>query len=219
MTLPLSSSINESPQWRRLKRSWQLQKDTIENWVSSRYGVCLWEYDISSGGWGVDAYPRLTTGTPYRAADSATPVKEARQILASTGFSVSLSSTPKPIARAAFNQNVITTTKMSLSKKIMDWSWEGVLNPHWLTTNITYRVDTSQGMSSSLLSKGAEAIIPGDIVLELHPGLSRRKWYSARLHSYPNDLPVLRATTHGINEISMLASSTTVGGGGGGLAH
>ena len=53
------------------------------------------ECDISRGGGGVEAHPRLTTGTVYRATDSATSMKEARQMILSLGlpgFSISLSS-------------------------------------------------------------------------------------------------------------------------------
>ena len=36
------------------------------------------EYDISRGGGGVEAHPCLTTGTLYRAADSATSIKRSQ---------------------------------------------------------------------------------------------------------------------------------------------
>ena len=39
------------------------------------------EFDVTRGGGGLVAHPRLTTGTLYTAADSATTMKEARKIL------------------------------------------------------------------------------------------------------------------------------------------
>ena len=53
------------------------------------------EYDITQGGGGLEAHPRLTTDVLYRASDSATTMKGARKILLSLaprGFSISLSS-------------------------------------------------------------------------------------------------------------------------------
>lgn len=51
------------------------------------------QLDVASGG-GLEAHPRLTTGTLYRAADSATTMRKARETvlsLAPQGFSISLS--------------------------------------------------------------------------------------------------------------------------------
>ena len=52
------------------------------------------QLDVASGGGGLEAHPRLTTGTLYRAADSATTMRKARETvlsLAPQGFSISLS--------------------------------------------------------------------------------------------------------------------------------
>ena len=53
------------------------------------------EYNIKQDGGGVEAHPRLTTGTLYRAVDNATTMKAARDILLSlapSSFKISLSS-------------------------------------------------------------------------------------------------------------------------------
>lgn len=53
------------------------------------------EYDVHEGGGGLEAHPRLTTGTLYRASDAATIMKTAREILLSLApqnFKISLSS-------------------------------------------------------------------------------------------------------------------------------
>ena len=60
--------------------------------LSHAFGEC----DVSEcGGGGLEAHPRLTTGTLYRASGSATTMKRAREILLSyapDGFKISLSS-------------------------------------------------------------------------------------------------------------------------------
>ena len=53
------------------------------------------DYNIKEDGGGVEAHPRLTTGTLYRAADNVTNMKAAREILLSlapSSFKISLSS-------------------------------------------------------------------------------------------------------------------------------
>ena len=53
------------------------------------------EYDVKEDGGGVEAHPRLTTGTLYRAVDNVTTMKAARDIilsLAPSSFKISLSS-------------------------------------------------------------------------------------------------------------------------------
>ena len=53
------------------------------------------EYDLLEGGGGLEAHPRLTTGTLYKSADSCLTMKRAREILLSCapqGFKISLSS-------------------------------------------------------------------------------------------------------------------------------
>ena len=53
------------------------------------------EYDLQKGGGGMEAHPRLTTGTLYKAADNVTTMKHAREIILSMAppdFSISLSS-------------------------------------------------------------------------------------------------------------------------------
>lgn len=52
------------------------------------------EMDTLRGGGGLEAHPRLTTGTLYRGVDNVTTMKQAREILLSMapeGFKISLS--------------------------------------------------------------------------------------------------------------------------------
>ena len=52
------------------------------------------ELDTQRGGGGLEAHPRLITGTLYRGADSITTMQQAREVLLSMapqGFSISLS--------------------------------------------------------------------------------------------------------------------------------
>ena len=78
------------------------------------------EYDIKEDGGGVEAHPRLTTGTLYRAVDNVTTMKAARDIilsLAPSSFKISLSSatiTLKTTGREAGKLCSTITVEMSM---------------------------------------------------------------------------------------------------------
>ena len=142
------------------------------------------EYDMREcGGGGLEAHPRLTTGTLYRSSDSATTMKKAREILltyAPHGFSLSLSSCynytdnyrrgSRQARQHHFGEQGVNA-QISLKKPPRTGVQEFVVNLHWSTANVNLLVDSKHDCSYSLVvSKDAKAIVPGDIAPVQRPG-------------------------------------------------
>lgn len=84
--------------------------------LSTVLSYAFGEYDMREGGGGVEAHPRLTTGTLYRASDNVTTMKRAREVilsLAPEGFHISLSSCYNYTAeKVAYKPSNITLSKV-----------------------------------------------------------------------------------------------------------
>ena len=142
------------------------------------------EYDMREcGGGGLEAHPRLTTGTLYRSSDSATTMKKAREILltyAPHGFSLSLSSCynytdnyrrgSRQARQHHFGEQGVNA-QISLKKPPRTGVQEFVVNLHWSTANVNLLVNSKHDCSYSLVvSKDAKAIVPGDFAPVQRPG-------------------------------------------------
>ena len=142
--------------------------------------------DVDSGGRGLEAHPRLTTGTLYRGADNATTMIKAQETLLSLahkGFSISLSScynyTEKyrrgtaQEKRHHFGQGV--NADVSLKKPPRTGVEELVINLHWATANVNHIDSYQNGEHALVISKDAKAIIPSGMAPVQLPGPSWRK--------------------------------------------
>lgn len=105
------------------------------------------EFDLKEGGGGLEAHPRLTTGTLYRGVDNATTMKHARSILLSMapeGFSLSLSSCYNytqnfragSIQAKQHHADKTVNANLSLKKAPRTCVKELVINLHWSTCNV-----------------------------------------------------------------------------------
>ena len=144
------------------------------------------ECDTENGGGGLEAHPRLTTGTLYRGVDNATTMKRAREILLSMapmGFTISLSSCynftenyrhGSAQAKRHHSGRGVNAT-ISLKKPPRTGVQELVVNLHWSTCNVNYSIDRSQKHKSLVLSKDAKAVVMADIAPVQLPGHSWKK--------------------------------------------
>ena len=143
------------------------------------------EYDVREcGGGGLEAHPRLTTGTLYRASDNATTMKRARDIMLSYApdeFKISLSSCYnytenfRKGSRQAKQHHVGqgVNADISLKKPPRTGVQQFVVNLHWSTANVNLIIDSEHDKPNSLLlSKDAKAIIPANIAPVQRPGHS-----------------------------------------------
>ncbi len=145
------------------------------------------ELDTQKGGGGLEAHPRLTTGTLYRGVGNATTMQHAREILLSMaprGFSISLSSCynytenyrqgSAQARRHHSGQGV--NAALSLKKPPRTGVQELVVNLHWSTCNVNCIIDRCQKHPPSLVvSKDAKAVIMADIAPVQLPGPSWKK--------------------------------------------
>lgn len=145
------------------------------------------EMDTQKGGGGLEAHPRLTTGTLYRGVDNVTTMKQAREILLSMapeGFNISLSACynytenyRQGSAQAKRHHSGREVNALiSLKKPPRTGVQEVVVNLHWSTCNVNYTIDTSEKLSRCLLlSKDAKAVVMADIAPVQLPGHSWKK--------------------------------------------
>ena len=136
---------------------------------------------------GLEAHPRLTTGTVYRASDNTMTMRKAREVLLSAapeGFTISLSSCfnytqnfrKGSIQSKQHHAGKNVNADLSLKKPPRTGVQQLVVNLHWLTANVNTIVDSCQGTSHSLVvSKDAKSIVPTDIAPVQHPGPSWKK--------------------------------------------
>lgn len=110
----------------------------------------------------MDAHPRLTIGTLYRSADSATTMKTAREVLLSLApynFKISLSlcynyteNYRRGIAQTKQHHHGRgVNTELSLKKPPQTGVQQMVINLHWTTANINLILDSSQDLPQCLL--------------------------------------------------------------------
>lgn len=143
------------------------------------------EIDLQMGGGGLEAHPRLTTGTLYRGADSVTAIRHAREVLLSMapeGFTISLRScynytenykegtqlAERHHAGLGVNGNI------SLKKPPRTGVQQLVINLHWSSCNVNNIIDTREG-KNSVISKDAKTSIPSDSSPVQLPGHSWKK--------------------------------------------
>ena len=136
---------------------------------------------------GIQAHPRLTTGTLYRCTDNAMTMKQAREILLSVapkGFNISLSSCfnytenyrKGSIQSKQHHAGKGVNAPLSLRKPPRTGVEQLVINLHWTTSNVNLIVDSCHGLSHCLVvSKDAKSIIQTDIAPVQHPGHSWKK--------------------------------------------
>ena len=135
------------------------------------------DYNVREDGGGVEAHPRLTTGTLYRATDNVTSMKAAREVLLSlapSSFKISLSScynytdNYRRGSRQAHQHHHgrDVNVPLSLKKPPRTGMEQLVVNLHWTTANINLYVDRCHDLSHCLvISKDAKSVIPTDISL------------------------------------------------------
>ena len=160
------------------------------------------ELDARDGG-GLEAHPRLTTGTMYHASNTVMTMKKARKVLLSLApdeFKISLSScynyTENYRSGSAqakrHHQGKEVNAPISLRKPPRIGVEQLVVNLHWSTANINLILDSSQDLSQCLIvSKDAKTIIPTDIAPVQRPGptwkshleLSDHSWDQSRTNS------------------------------------
>lgn len=182
--------------------------------LSFAFGEC----DIREfGGGGLESHPRLTTGTLYRACDSATTMKRAREILLSyapEGFKISLSSCynytqnfrkgSRQEKQHHFGKEGVNA-QISLKRPPRTGVPQFVVNLHWSTANVNLIVDSHHGQSHSLvMSKDAKAIIPADIAPVQRPGHS----WNSRLEL--NDHTWDQSRTNAVTPMTFLFLMTSV---------
>lgn len=133
------------------------------------------ELDTQVGGGGLEAHPRLTTGTLCRGVDNVTTMQQVREVLlfmAPEGFSISLSACynytenyrqgSAQAKRHHAGKNV--NASISLRKSLRTGVQELVVNLHWSTCNVNCHIDTCDKSPQCLVvSKDAKAIIMADI--------------------------------------------------------
>ena len=125
------------------------------------------ELDARDGG-GVEAHPQLTTGTMYRASNTAMTMKKAREVLLSLApdeFKISLSScynytesNHSGSAQASrHHQGKDVNAPISLRKPPRTGVQQLVVNLHWSTANINLMLDSCQ--LSALLSPRMQKVL------------------------------------------------------------
>ena len=145
------------------------------------------DYNVREDGGGVEAHPRLTTGTLYRATDNVTSMKAAREILLSLApspFKISLSScynytdNYRRGSRQAIQHHHgrDVNALLSLKKPPCTGVEQLVVNLHWTTANVNLYVDRCHDLSHCLvISKDAKSVIPTDISPVQIPGPTWKK--------------------------------------------
>ena len=145
------------------------------------------DYNVREDGGGVEAHPRLTTGTLYRATDNVTSMKAAREILLSlapSSFKISLSScynytdNYRRGSRQAqqHHHGREVNAPLSLKKPPRTGVEQLVVNLHWSTANVNLYVDSCHNLSHCLvISKDAKSVIPTDISPVQIPGPTWKK--------------------------------------------
>lgn len=130
------------------------------------------EYNVTDDGGGVEAHPRLSTGTLYRSVDNAMITKRGREILLSVAlenFKISLSScynyteNYRKGSRQAIQHHAgrEVNAPLSLKKPPRVGVHQFVINLHWSTANVNLIIDTCHDLENSVtIPKDAEAIIP-----------------------------------------------------------
>lgn len=173
------------------------------------------ELDVQGGGGGLEAHPRLTTGTLYRGAGNATTMHQAREIvlaMAPEGFRIALSSCynytencregTEEAVRHQAGRNV--NAKISLRKPPRVGVEQLVLNLHWSTCNVNNIIDIRQA-NSVVISKDAKACVAADIPPVQMPG------HSWRSREYP-DHTWDQSRTNQITPMTFLFLETKVTG-------
>ena len=145
------------------------------------------ELDIQMGGGGLEAHPRLTTGTLYRAVDNVITMKQAREILLSmapSGFTISLSSCYNytenyregSLQAKRHHSGKAVNASLSLRKPPRTGVKELVVNLHWSTANVNLIINKSdKNTQSQVISKDAKAIVVADIAPVQLPGHSWKR--------------------------------------------
>ena len=194
---------------RKLKCSAYPELSTI---LSYAFG----EYDRREGGGGVEAHPRLTTGTLYRASDCATTMKVAREVLLSlapAGFDISLSSCynytenyRKGSTQAKqhhFGRDV--NAPLSLKRPPRIGVEKFVVNLHWSTANVNLIIDNGECSPHCLVvSKDAKAIILADAAPVQRPGHSWSRRFELPDHTWD------QSRTNAITPMTFLFLQTQV---------
>lgn len=143
---------------------------------------------VDRAGGGLESHPRLTDTVLYRAADSNTIMRHARETilaLAPEGFKISLSTCFNYTqnyregtyqARRHHSGRGINAC-LSLHKPPRTGVEEFVINLHWSTQNVNLTLDLTHSLPNDILvdSKDAKAKINADISPVQKPGKSWRK--------------------------------------------
>ena len=145
------------------------------------------EYDVEAGGGGLEAHPRLTTGTLYKGVDNVTKMSSAREVILSMapkGFNISLSSCYnytqnfREGSRQAkqHHSGRGVNANISFKKPPRTGVQELVINLHWSTSNVNSIVNRAESNSHALvISKDAKATVAADIPPVQLPGRSWKK--------------------------------------------
>ena len=162
---------------RKLKCS---QYPDLANVLTYAFG----ELDVLQGGGGLQSHPRLINAALYRCSDSATTMKQAREIVLSCApknFKISLSSCynyTENYRKGSYqgkrhHEGHGINAQLSLRQPPRTGVKQLVINLHWTSANVNLIVDGSHSSSHCLvMSKDAKAIIPGDIAPVQRPGHS-----------------------------------------------
>ena len=184
---------------------------------------------------GLQAHPRLTTGTVYRASDNVMTMRTAREVLLSLApenFRISLSSCfnytqnyrQGSIQSKQHHTGRNINANLSLKKPPRTGVEKLVVNLHWSSTNVNIIVDGCHNLHwCAVISKDAKAIVPTDIAPVQRPGHSWKKreipdhsWDQSRTNSITpmtflfleTKVESLPSTT--INALDIQVSETTV---------
>ena len=174
------------------------------------------EYNVKEDGGGVEAHPRLTTGTLYRAVDNVMTMKVAREILLSLtpdSFKISLSScynyteNYRKGSRQALQHHDgrDINAPLSLRKPPRTGVQQLVVNLHWTTSNVNLHVDSCHDLPNCMvISKDAKAIIPTDISPVQNPGPTWKKRLELPDHTWD------QSRTNAITPMTFLFLQTQV---------
>ena len=143
---------------------------------------------IEFSGGGMKCHSRLTEGTLYRAADNATTMKAARELLLASApkdFNISLSTCYnytvnfKSGTHAAqqHHEGKDINAAISLQPIPRIAVHQMSLNIHWTSANVNYSLDNAAANPNTHLvdSKDAKAVVLGDVRPVQLPGKSWKK--------------------------------------------
>ena len=133
------------------------------------------QLDVIGGRGGLEAHPRLTMGTHYRAADKATTMRKAQKTvlsLAPQGFSTSLSGPAITIYGKGHSDIILVRAGINVAVCLKKGPSTSIgVQP----MSITSLTDAKMWNMQCVISEDAKAINSSDIAPVQHPGHSWRK--------------------------------------------